>query len=131
MAEPALEKSVYRPVVTARVNYESATIVAQFLVDSGADFSILRKDVAQALGMPLSGGERREIHGINRVAVKCYARKVFLSMPVFERPFESIVYISKDLQPLYNLLGRDNFFIQYRVGFDQKERKLLLDDRQP
>ncbi len=60
--------------------------------------------------------------------VACFERRVTLTVPGFEEhPFESTVYVSSRLK--HNLLGRDNFFLHFRVGFDLKEKMLFLDDR--
>ena len=81
--------------------------------------------------MPLAGGDQRRVHGIHNSAITCCKRPVRLAVAGFEQPFDSYVFVSSELQPLYNLLGRDNFFVKFRVGFDQKDRKLILDDRMP
>lgn len=104
--------------------------VADFLVDSGADFSLLSREYAKELGMDFSDGEKRVVKGICRHhGVECVKKKILLYIPEFDKPFESTIYVCEDLQLVHNLLGRDNLFIQYRVGFDQKEKTLLLEDR--
>lgn len=121
--------TIYRPVIVVGVKYLDKLVTIPFLVDSGADFSLLSREYAGAFDMPLVGGSKREVRGIHGHAVDCFERKVYLSIPGFEDAFESTVHVSNDLRLVHNLIGRDNFFVQFKVGFDQKEKKLFLDDR--
>ncbi len=121
--------TIYRPIIVVRLECEKRVRNFEFLLDSGADYSLLSKDCAEELGMDFDSGKKREVKGIAHSAISCVEQKVSMAVPGFDAPFESTVLISRDLKLLHNLLGRDNFFIKYRVGIDQKERKILLDDR--
>ncbi|MFH1200581.1 MAG: retropepsin-like aspartic protease [Candidatus Micrarchaeota archaeon] len=121
--------TIFRPLITVTVECAGKSRFVEFLVDSGADFSLLGAEFAAQLGMDLSEGRKREVRGVQGHKIVCVEKKVLLTVPGFGNPFESSVIVGHDLRPIHNLLGRDNFFHHYRVGFDQKERKLVLDDR--
>ncbi len=117
---------VFRPILAASVEYEGRKRPFNFVVDSGADFTLLSRDCAVELGMSFDGF-RRDVHGICGQAPS-FQKKVRLTTSGFEeKPFDATVYACRELK--HNLLGRDNFFHQYLVGFDGRERKLYLDDR--
>lgn len=119
--------TVLRPLLEVGVDYRGESQRHDFLVDSGADYSLMGKDSAGLLGMELEGGPKHDVYGILGKVV-CFGRKVSLAVPGFDsHPFESTVYVSPRLK--HNLLGRDNFFLHFRVGFDLKEKTLILDDR--
>ncbi len=123
------EGTVFRPIIRVRVEYLGKVMFLLFLIDSGSDISLLGTDVAKELGMNFDEGRKKEVRGIHGHKIQCVEKKVLLSVPGFDAPFESALYIARELKLPHNLLGRDNFFNQFRVGFDQKERKLFLDDR--
>lgn len=88
---------------------------------------MLGKEAALALGMDLQGGEWRDVYGIAG-KIRCFKRTVQLTVPGFEdEPFDAVVWASDKLN--VNLLGHDNFFHKFNVGFNSKEKKLVLDDR--
>ena len=121
--------TVYRPIIVVRLEHETRVRNFEFLLDSGADYSLLSKECAEELGMDFDTGKKREVKGISHSAIHCVEKKVSMTVPGFDAPFESMVLVSRELRLLHNLLGRDNFFIKYRIGLDQKEKKLVLDDR--
>jgi len=120
---------IYRPLIAAEVEHNQKKLVFNFLVDSGADFSLLSRDCAQKLGMDFSQGRTRPVNGILGHKVGFVEKRVKLAVPGFDKPFESVVFISNEFSHQDSILGRDNFFVLYRVGFDQKARELVLDDR--
>ncbi len=121
--------TVYRPVIVVQLEYDKNVRNFEFLLDSGADFSLLSRECAEELGMDFDSGTKHEIKGIAHSAIRCVEKKVSMAVPGFDAPFESMVLVSRDLRLVHNLLGRDNFFIKYCVGIDQKERKIMLSDR--
>ena len=121
--------TIYRPGIFVTVFYGERKRVYEFIIDSGADYSLIQKEHALELGMDFETGKKKTIKGICRHGMDCVEKKVQLSVAGFDEPFESSVYVSKDIHLTTNLLGRDNFFEHYLVGFDQKGKKISLDDR--
>lgn len=121
--------TVFRPLLTIEVSFADKTRLIEFLVDSGSDISLLGAEYAADFDMDFDEGRRRDIRGIHGPKVPCVEKKVVFKVPEFSRPFDSSVFIARDMRLIHNLLGRYYFFNQLRVGFDQNERKLVLDDR--
>ena len=119
--------SVFRPVVSADVDFNGNHQFLEFIVDSGADSSMIGRDSAQTLGIELTGGQWTDVYGICG-KIRCFQRKVRLAVNGFEsEPFDAVVLVSDKLN--LNILGDDNFFHHFKVGFDSKDRKLVLDNR--
>ena len=121
--------TVYRPLVYAEIEFNGKSRVFQFLVDSGADFSLLNRNCATEMGMDFNDGPVKRVSGVGQRSVKVVEKHVKLSIPAFNSSFDTKIFGSNDLNMVHNLLGRDNFFDQYLVGFDQRARKVLLNDR--
>ncbi|MEM4323581.1 MAG: aspartyl protease family protein [Candidatus Nitrosocaldaceae archaeon] len=91
-----------RPIVNAIIVYNDKSVVAQMLIDTGADLTILSRDKALELGMKFEG-ERVIINGILSSSI-FYAKQVTLQIPPF-CPIVTNVYISEENNN--DLLGRD------------------------
>lgn len=126
---PKRSGTVHRPILTVGVEYQGRYENVSFIIDSGADFSLLSRDSTALLGMELFGGERLDVSGILGKA-DCFKRAVRMTVPGFEaRPFDSKVYVSEKFKN--NLLGHDNFFHHFIVAFDSEGKRFVLDDRKP
>ena len=96
------------------------------LLDSGADVSALPKNVAELLGLDLSG-DREEAFGIGG-SVPAVQTRVHLE---FGKPHErysfsipvKVILSEDDFPPL---IGREVFFDKFKITFKQKESKVEL-----
>ena len=98
------------------------------LLDSGADLSIIPKDVAELLGLNLSG-KQEEARGIGG---KVPAIQTNINMEIgkpheryiFSIPFKVILNGEDEEIPI--ILGRSGFFDKFIITFNQKEEKVVL-----
>lgn len=98
------------------------------LVDSGADISVIPKDVADLLGLDLTG-KVEEARGIGgKVPAVQTKVNVELGKPhekySFELPVKVILKDSDEEIPI--LFGRLGFFDKFIITFNQKEEKIIL-----
>lgn len=119
--------TVHRPVLLLKIRYKTTERVFDFLIDSGADFSLLKPECAKELGLDFESGKKRTIKGICGHGIDCLEKQATFTLTGFDAPFESKVFVSKQLNLTHNLLGRDNFFEHYRVGIDQKQKKIIIE----
>jgi len=115
---------ILRPMLSVVLEYNGKEFPTEMLLDSGADYSIIRYDVAETgLNIPIDTLEecKMPLKGITddpQKNVECEVTlhfdwkhiKVSKKIPV---------RIMKDpkKQPSLNLLGRDPFFYDFRVDF--------------
>jgi hypothetical protein len=93
------------------------------LIDSGADTSVFPIEFAESLGISLAaclrepfetaGGEAEELVWDDPVMALFDGQQVDLTASFEPTPVA--------------LLGREDFFVRYRVTIDQREQKFLLD----
>ncbi len=95
------------------------------LIDSGASVSIFRPDLAYDLGIEIETGDKIILEGIgNRIIA--YLHDIPVS--VENRNFNCKIGFSEEYTASFNLLGRDNFFKQFMITFDEVHRKLKLEE---
>lgn len=115
----------YFPVVDVTLRSPKQGLTIKALVDSGASFSVFRAEIIEYLGVPLERGTRLYLEGIGG---RILGYRHHLKARVGEKRFLFTVVFSQELSVSFNLLGRDNFFRQFRVTFDERERRVSLRD---
>ena len=98
------------------------------LLDSGADISVVPKEVAELLGLNLNG-KTEEARGIGgKVPSVQTDINIELGKPhekySFSIPVKIILKDDEEEFPI--LLGRAGFFDKFVIIFDQKEEKIIL-----
>ena len=114
--------TVIRPYVPTKIRYKNRSFNTHLLVDSGADYSMLRKEVAEFLGIDLSKLKRTGLtSGIGGKPVPtsyvvCEIEINYRNRNINEDiPFQIILDDKSD--PEINILGRIPFFYDHRVDF--------------
>lgn len=107
--------------ITLTSAHQSLTVKA--MVDSGTSFSVFRADVLEYLRVPLLRGEATYLEGIGG-RILGYRHRVLACVGATRFPLA--VVFSQELTVSFNLLGRDNFFQQFLVTFDERRRTVRL-----
>jgi|SRR3989338_2289894 len=113
----------YFPVVDVTFVGRDQPLTIKALVDSGASFSVFRAEVLEYLGLALERGTRLYLEGIGG-RILGYQHK--LPVRVGQRAFSMAVVFSRELTVSFNLLGRDNFFRQFLITFDERGHRVAL-----
>lgn len=111
------------PVVDITIESPSRSLTVKALVDSGASFSVFRAEILEYLGVPLGRGKQVYLEGIGGRILGYLHR---LAAHVGGTRFVFMVVFSQELGVSFNLLGRDNFFHEFLVTFDERRRILQL-----
>ena len=113
----------YFPVVDISLIVPARPLTVKALVDSGASTSVFRAEVLEYLQIPLVRGERVYLEGVGgRILGYCHRVPARVGSTSFALP----VVFSQELTVSFNLLGRDNFFEQFVVSFDERHRVTRL-----
>ena len=98
-------------------------LTVKALVDSGASFSVFRPEIAEFLEVPIERGNALYLEGIGgRILGYLHT----LSVSVGRKHFQCKIVFSRELRVSLNLLGRDNFFQQFLITFDERNKKVSL-----
>lgn len=98
-------------------------IRSQALVDSGATVSIFGEETANSLGIDIEKGNKIILGGVGGRIVG-YVHN--LRMRIAGREFFCPVVFSREYLVSFNLLGRQGFFDQFLITFDEKHKRLSL-----
>ena len=86
--------------------------------------SIFRAEVADALGIVIEKGKQLYLGGVGG-HIKGYLHQ--LDIQIAEKTFPCPVVFSREYLVSFNLLGREAFFKQFRIIFEEKKNLLKLE----
>lgn len=112
------------PIVPLRFHIGKKTIDSGALIDSGATVSIFKEDVAFSLGLEIEKGEGIWLGGVGG-RIKGYIHK--LEVEIAGKKFSCPVVFSHEYTVSFNLLGREAFFGQFRIIFEEKKNLVKLE----
>lgn len=113
----------YFPVIDLLVYYGSTFARTSALIDSGASISVFRSEVADQLGLAIEKGKPTYLRGIaGRIEGYIHALRFTMGGKTFACP----VVFSHEHLVSFNLLGREGFFEQFQITFDEKHKRLSL-----
>lgn len=111
------------PVVDVTFAVPKSPLTIRALVDSGATFSVFRAEILDYLGASLTRGKPLYLEGIGG---RILGYRHNLPAQVGEKKFLLTVIFSRELTVSFNLLGRNNFFREFLVTFDERGRVVRL-----
>ena len=107
------------------MHHLSNALPVEALIDSGADFGCFKADLADALGIPLERGEKKEIA---TVGGKITAYMHNIEIQLFDRKIKCQVAFSREFRFHANLIGRQDFFIKHEILFKEKEKVIEITE---
>jgi len=124
-------KSIRRPSIPITFIGPSESIDAIALIDSGADISLIPKEMAEVLGLDTAGefkwaygvgGKVRTVERHLRLKIGRDHETYTLDLPV------KVIIDGYDLSPL---LGRKGFFEHFEITFSEAQEKIWLKHAAP
>ena len=112
------------PVIPLSLKFSNRKKEFFALVDSGATISIFRSEVAESLGINVNNGKETYLGGVGG-RIKGYIHK--LKVEIAGKQFVCPIVFSYEYLVSFNLLGRAIFFEKFRIIFEEKKSKVILD----
>ena len=114
------------PYIPIEIKGNSYWIQTMALLDSGADISIIPKDLAELLGLDLTG-EKTKANGIGGEITVINSRVlVRIKNPHEKYEFEIPIQIILEETKAPPIIGRDGFFDKFIIEFNHYEEKIKL-----
>lgn len=114
----------YFPVIPIRLRSGNKIFDTSALIDSGATVSIMKKEVAQNLEIDVVNEKETILGGVGG-RIKGYLHSLELELSS-RKKFKIPVIFSHEYLVSFNLLGRDSFFNQFKITFDEKNKIVEL-----
>ena len=112
----------WRPFTTAILSYKDQLVELDFLVDSGADFTVVPKSVGEQLGFETPTKAVDHFMGAGGGVVPYVLKRVRLQIgeiPIIGR----IAWALEEVTPV---LGRLDVFDQLSVSFDRQRKRAIF-----
>lgn len=112
------------PVIPLKLRYQKEVVETFALIDSGATISIFRPEVAEQLGVKIENGKEIYLTGVGG-RIKDYLHR--LKIEVADKKFVCPIIFSYEFTVSFNLLGREKFFKNFVIIFDEKKKEIRLE----
>ena len=125
---PAPYPSINAPAIPLTFIGPKARINVIGLLDSGADFSFIPKDLAEVLGLK----ETSEIENIGGISGNIKARNSKMMVSIgkgrekYTFPMHAYVAEEQTADDFPILIGREGFFEKFKITFAEAEKKIYI-----
>jgi len=122
------EVEIKSPSIPVNLSGDGSKYQFMALIDSGADISVIPKEVAELLGLNLDK-KKEEARGIGGIVPAIQTSiNIEIGKPheMYNLNIPVKVILSNIDEEIPILLGRVGFFDKFIITFDQKEEKIIL-----
>jgi len=112
------------PIIPITLIKENVKIDIDGLIDSGANISVFREEIAECLEIVIEDGDEILLQGLGGRIVG-YIHE--LRVRVDDEEFPCKVVFSKELTVGLNILGREGFFEYFQVTFNEAAKEVILE----
>ena len=119
-----LKRDKYYPIIDIVLTKDNNSIKTDAIVDSGAILSIFQGNIAEYLGLEIEDGKEQLFQGIGG-KITGYMHSIKVKIDSAEFPCR--IAFSNELAMSLNIIGRESFFDRFRITFDEKIKKLILE----
>jgi len=110
-------------IIPVQVLYEFGYQTLQFILDTGADFSMLPRHMADLMGIDLSECEQGVSYGIEGEGLNVYASRIQIKIGNVELKIRCL-FLENENTPYIS--GRADIFANFNITFDNKNKKILF-----
>jgi len=112
------------PIIPITLIKENVEIDTDALIDSGANISVFREEIAECLEVTIEDGEEILLQGLGgRIVGYIHELRIKLD----DEEFPCKVVFSKELTVGLNILGREGFFEYFQVTFNERAKEVILE----
>lgn len=118
-----IETGVFRPVIPIKLFYKANKISFWALVDSGADFCLFNRNIAEELGIQFEQGDKLEAFGVIGKGVAAHFHEIELKVGTYS--YKTKAVFAENLSEIrYGLVGQIGFFDEFIVKFDRSNQEI-------
>lgn len=114
---------VSNPVITVNILTIEGSLPFKFILDTGADCTVLPKYMAQLAGVNLSSCQQDHTYGIGDKPLKVYIGRITVKISRYQFPIRCL-FAESDTTSL--VLGRMDIFNRFNITFDNKNNRIKL-----
>ena len=115
---------IFRPVASVQfIDQNEQKLIAYMYIDSGADITLIPRELGETLGFKIAGEEIIEIGGLGDAKVPVIIKTVTMLLDGKKITCRVAWALIEEVPPL---LGRTDLFDWFTITFDQKNRKIIF-----
>ncbi len=115
---------IFRPVASVQfIDQNEQRLIAYMYVDSGADITLIPRELGETLGFRIAGDKIIEVGGLGEAKVPVIIKTVALLLDGKKITCRVAWALVEEVPPL---LGRTDLFDLFKITFDQKEKKIIF-----
>lgn len=111
------------PVIIVDVLTKEGFLPFEFILDTGADCTVLPKHMAELTGIDLSFCKQDRTYGLKNEPLNVYIGNITIRISRYKFPIRCL-FTEDDSTSL--LLGRMDIFSRFNITFDNKNKKIKL-----
>ncbi len=113
---------IFRPVASVQfIDQNNQKLIAYMYIDSGADITLIPRQLGETLGFEIAGDEIIEIGGLGDAKVPVIVKSVTMLLGEKEIGCRVAWALVEEVPPL---LGRTDLFDLFTITFDQKNKNI-------
>lgn len=117
------DKKQFFPLLTVKIGSGKQAVDTIALIDSGAAISIFKDVVAEQLGITIEKGKHIVLNGVGgRIIGYIHTMQLAVANKTLQCP----VVFSREYAASFNILGREVFFKQFTITFEEKHQLVKL-----
>lgn len=113
--------TLFNPIIPVEILTQKGFVTFQFLLDSGADFTLLPKHVADLVGIDLQKSPSARTFGVEGKGIRVFIGRITIKIGPHTFPIRCF-FSERDDAPF--LLGRMDLFSKFKIEFDPKRKKI-------
>ncbi len=119
---------IFRPVASVQfIDQKGERLFAYMYIDSGADITLIPRELGETLGFKIADDEIIEIGGLGDAKVPVIIRTVTMLLGEKEITCRVAWALVEEVPPL---LGRTDLFDLFKITFDQKNKKIIFRENE-
>lgn len=115
---------IFNPFIYIPVKTKTNWQCLWFLVDSGADVTMLTLSLARKLGLNYDSKRKTKLYGIGKKSVDAYPGKIIIKLGQFKIAVRTYFIDAEDSTLL---LGRLDMFERFNITFNTRNRKVVFE----
>ena len=117
----------WRPLLGIELSHGVKTIPVKGIIDTGADYTLMNKQIAEQLGIAWDTGRKSPTMGITGTAVVAYIHDVEIEIIRLKNSKRKIPVAFIDSANVGILLGQIGFFDNFLVRFDYPKKIFAVE----
>jgi|SRR3989344_8015786 len=116
---------VSRPMINLTIIGAKKSYNCFSLIDSGTDSTMINADFAELLGIDESKCRKVKVGSVEELTRNGFASEIKFKVEGFEEEFKTNIIFLKDM-PTAGLLGQIDFFENFKIRFEKRDKKFYL-----